>query len=253
MNGKILDYNSELKSGLIRGNDGNKYHFSIDDCKSTISPKSGADVDFEANGDKAVEIYILTKDAIDTIKETATDATVLAVKVSTSSIKKIMPYAVLTAIVIILVSLISVANTEYENYQHEEFIKQEQTKIDHDNEKAKLLFQNKQYNEALVLYTDLINRNNDRSQAVTFTLMAAECLIKLNNPIRAVAVLEKIFDYGDFSYLAETEKAKYYILKAKINKLNNTYEDHDNIFGEDYYSYNAKQACSYGDCSLVEK
>jgi hypothetical protein len=256
MQGKVLDYNNEFKSGLIRGNDDNKYRFSIDDCKSTISPKSGADVDFEPNGDKAVEIYILTKDAIDTIKETATDATVLAVKVSSSGIKKIMPYAIITAIVIILVSLIFVANTEYENYQHEEAIKQKQAKLNHDSEKAKLLFQNKQYNEALILYTDLIDRSYDitidRSQVVTFTLMATECLIKLNNPIRAEAALEKMDIYDN--NIAEEDKARYYVLKAKINKLNNDYKSTStDFFDSDYYSANAKSACSFGDCSLVEK
>lgn len=29
MIGKILDYNTEFKSGLIRGENGNKYRFSI--------------------------------------------------------------------------------------------------------------------------------------------------------------------------------------------------------------------------------
>lgn len=46
MQGKILDYSNEFKSGLIRGEDGNKYRFSIDDCKSAIKPRSGVEVDF---------------------------------------------------------------------------------------------------------------------------------------------------------------------------------------------------------------
>lgn len=74
MQGKILDYNNELKSGLIRGEDGNKYRFSIDDCKSTIIPKVGADVDFDTNGDKAVEVYILDQktDQANTVKSEPT-------------------------------------------------------------------------------------------------------------------------------------------------------------------------------------
>ncbi len=59
MQGKILDYNNEFKSGLIRGNDGNKYRFSVDDYESDGIPKVGAEVDFESNGDKAVEVYVL--------------------------------------------------------------------------------------------------------------------------------------------------------------------------------------------------
>lgn len=61
MQGKILGYNNEFKSGLIRGEDGNKYRFSIDDYKTDITPKIGAGVDFEFNGDKAVEIYVLNQ------------------------------------------------------------------------------------------------------------------------------------------------------------------------------------------------
>lgn len=59
MQGKILDYNNEFKSGLIRGDDGNKYRFSVDDVKSATTPKVGAEVDFESSGDKAVEVYVL--------------------------------------------------------------------------------------------------------------------------------------------------------------------------------------------------
>lgn len=71
MQGKILDYNTEFKSGLIRGEDGNKYRFSIDDCKSAINPKANAEVDFEPSGDKAVEVYVMTKDTMEDIKDIA--------------------------------------------------------------------------------------------------------------------------------------------------------------------------------------
>ncbi|MDP3441723.1 MAG: hypothetical protein Q8T08_02585 [Ignavibacteria bacterium] len=253
MQGKILDYNNEFKSGLIRGEDGNKYRFSIDDCKSDLKPRPNAEVDFEANGDKAVEIYVMTKDTV----SAAVDASVLAAKASTSVIKKIMPYAILIAVVIVLVSLIAVASDKYDSYQYEEARKHEEAKIKQDSEKAKLLFQDKQYNEALALYTDLFSRRND----VNFNLMAAECLIKLNNPIRAEAVLRKV-DVSDTlinddgeqydNNIDEREKARYYILKANINKLNNKYKSYG-ILDSDYYSANAEEACKYGDCSLVKK
>jgi len=97
MQGKILDYNTEFKSGLIRGEDGNKYRFSIDDCKSTIAPKVGAEVDFEPNGDKAVEIYVVTKDTVEAIKNiasSAVDAATTTVKSSKGTIKKIIFVAI---------------------------------------------------------------------------------------------------------------------------------------------------------------
>lgn len=74
MQGKILDYNSEFKSGLIRGEDGNKYRFSIDDCKSAIKPRTNAEVDFEPSEDKAVEVYILTNDTIKDATDTLLSA-----------------------------------------------------------------------------------------------------------------------------------------------------------------------------------
>lgn len=88
MQGKVLDYNSELKSGLIRGEDGNKYHFSIDECKSTITPKVGAEIDFEPHEDKAVEVYVLTKDAVDDIKDIASSAATATANVATVVIDK---------------------------------------------------------------------------------------------------------------------------------------------------------------------
>lgn len=261
MQGKILDYNNEFKSGLIRGEDGNKYRFSIDDCKSTIKPKSGAEVDFEHNDDKAIEIYVVTRDTVDEMKDIATsaiNATASAATTSKSAFKKIVPYAILIGLVIILVSLIAIGNDKYHDYQYEEARKQEESKIKHDSEKAHLLFANKQYEEALLLYTDLNNRSNEN----IFKFMLVECLIKLNNPIRAEAMLEKVNISDTFTdadgeqysqNVTDTDKAKFYILKAKINKLNNDYKSSSSIYDIDYYSYNAEEACKYGDCSLIAK
>lgn len=110
MQGKILDYNNEFKSGLIRGDDGKKYRFSIDDCKSAITPKAGADVDFEPNGDKAVEVYVMTKDTVDDIKDVASSAigaATIKVQASKGIIKKII--FVIIGIVIIFVAIGGIA------------------------------------------------------------------------------------------------------------------------------------------------
>lgn len=105
MQGKILDYNNEFKSGLIRGEDGNKYRFSIDDCKSTMSPKVGADVDFEPNGDKAIEVYVLDQqtDQANTIKSETTPTISLETQKNLIQIvKKIVIWGVVLFVVIII-------------------------------------------------------------------------------------------------------------------------------------------------------
>lgn len=94
MQGKILDYNNDMKSGLIRGNDGNKYRFSIDDCKSSVKPHIGAEVDFETNGDKATDIYVLTSSISSNVQE--------GINSTATTAKKILP----TIIIIIVVGII---------------------------------------------------------------------------------------------------------------------------------------------------
>lgn len=293
MQGKILDYNNELKSGLIRGENGNKYRFSIDDCKSVIKPRAGAEVDFESSGDKAVEIYVITKDTVDDIKNiatSATHATVEIVKTSASMSKKIIPYIIS---ILVLIGLAVLIYTVYENKQRqqaEERIAKEATsfanKIKATSIQADSFFVNKQYQDALSLYeslyqqlsqynesydsllSSLINTHTypySGQETVTFfQFRMVACLIELKNPIRAEGILSKINisdTYVDSNgeeinqNIDEKDKAKYYILKAKINALNKKYRPvggQYSFMDTDNYSSNAEQACRYGDCSLVK-
>lgn len=57
MKGKVSEYNSEMKSGIILGEDGNEYEFSIDDYKISIRPLEGFEVNFEPSGEKANNIH----------------------------------------------------------------------------------------------------------------------------------------------------------------------------------------------------
>lgn len=57
MKGKILDFNEESRSGVISGNDGNRYNFEIKEWKGTILPRAGKLIDFSINGDNAEAIY----------------------------------------------------------------------------------------------------------------------------------------------------------------------------------------------------
>lgn len=58
MKGKILEFDSTTRSGVISGDDGNRYTFSVEQWKSTILPKAGSRVDFSANDGAAEAIYL---------------------------------------------------------------------------------------------------------------------------------------------------------------------------------------------------
>ncbi|MCZ6454019.1 MAG: hypothetical protein O6909_07245, partial [Alphaproteobacteria bacterium] len=58
MRGKILDFSDANRTGLIGGDDGNRYEFSAADWKSEVVVAAGLEVDFVADGSRAKEIYV---------------------------------------------------------------------------------------------------------------------------------------------------------------------------------------------------
>jgi TM2 domain-containing membrane protein YozV len=60
MRGKVLSYADLEGTGLISGDDGNRYSFVRGDLKGDVrSVLPGTDVDFQAEGEKAVHIYLV--------------------------------------------------------------------------------------------------------------------------------------------------------------------------------------------------
>ncbi|MFA5214511.1 tetratricopeptide repeat protein [Sulfuricurvum sp.] len=59
MQGKILDYNNEMKSGFLRDDNGHKYHFFIGDCTNPEKLQAGSYINFEHDGERATTITIL--------------------------------------------------------------------------------------------------------------------------------------------------------------------------------------------------
>lgn len=57
MKGKTLSYDVNTKSGVISGDDGNRYKFNMLEWKSANQPRAGGKVDFAVTSDSAVEIY----------------------------------------------------------------------------------------------------------------------------------------------------------------------------------------------------
>lgn len=58
MKGKILDFSIQTNSGVISGDDGERYNFSGADWKSDRHPTRGMSVDFATDDYQAKEIYI---------------------------------------------------------------------------------------------------------------------------------------------------------------------------------------------------
>ena len=59
MKGKVLGYDAATGTGVINGDDGNRYKFSISDNKSPAPPKAGDEVDYVADAGAAKEIFIV--------------------------------------------------------------------------------------------------------------------------------------------------------------------------------------------------
>lgn len=65
MEGKILDYNSETKQGLIKSTDGNRYEFVAEEYRSQAEIKIGQNVDFQAEADnRATAIYLIKNELV---------------------------------------------------------------------------------------------------------------------------------------------------------------------------------------------
>ena len=59
MKGKILDFSIQNSSGIISGNDGQRYEFTTAEWKSDKFPKVGQEVDFVVENGKASSLYLI--------------------------------------------------------------------------------------------------------------------------------------------------------------------------------------------------
>jgi TM2 domain-containing membrane protein YozV len=58
MKGKILEFNIQNASGVISGDDGQRYNFSSSEWKSDKAPSANQIVDFSIDGENATGIYL---------------------------------------------------------------------------------------------------------------------------------------------------------------------------------------------------
>jgi hypothetical protein len=279
MQGKILDYNTEFKSGLIRGEDSSKYRFSIDDCKSAITPKANAEVDFEPSGDKAVEIYVMTKDALDDVKDVASSAintTAHVAKVGVEKTKLIMPIVkAFVAIAAVGLAIMYIINVYLPEQQENEFNEKRKSLFN----EGKQLIESGDYNNAILklqaakdmgtnykTYRQCVNEEGyNCSELEQYDFKIAHAYIGLKNPDKALELLSdpwkasapnpkaiSIFEQAGAFPTCQTvqgcniaeNKGYFCILASKAYQLKG-----DKLSAQSY----AQLACDYGDCSLVEK
>jgi len=99
MQGKILSYDNEKETGLISGEDDNFYTMSRVDCNSLILPKAGAEVVFEPSGEKATEIYVVSKEVEEEVHLSELDTR----KKSKSTLLPLLIIASIVAFIAVLV------------------------------------------------------------------------------------------------------------------------------------------------------
>lgn len=58
MKGVILDFNQDNRTGLISGEDGERYNFSVEDWNGSSLPRPGNKIDFSVNEGKAEAIFV---------------------------------------------------------------------------------------------------------------------------------------------------------------------------------------------------
>lgn len=58
MKGRILDFSVQSNTGVITGEDGDRYHFSGEQWRESKSPSRGMTVDFKVEGEQAKDIFL---------------------------------------------------------------------------------------------------------------------------------------------------------------------------------------------------
>jgi competence protein ComGC len=125
MQGKILDYNRDMKSGFLRDERENKYHFFVGDCTNPENLTIGADVDFEHDGEKATKITV-----IDLAREISENDAQLTKKLSVKKSKKLISLLLNLILVVTIVGLIVIViMSEMQKQKSEEVQKRYEAQI----------------------------------------------------------------------------------------------------------------------------
>jgi|GEM_PF-1824498 len=103
MQGKILDYNNDMKSGFLRDESENKYHFFMGDCTNPEKLEMGADVDFEYDGEKATKITV-----IESVKDMSAIKARFTKETSAKRSKKVISALLILILIVTIGALIGI-------------------------------------------------------------------------------------------------------------------------------------------------
>lgn len=227
MKGIILDWDDNLKTGLIRGNDDKKYKFSPADWKTKdVSPKAGHEVDFDVNGGSAENVYRLkastpASDMIDNAKHISSRTIPLVVKI------------IISLAILLTISIgISIIIDNIEKSKHEQKYEEYQS-ILHQGDSY---FKEGKFDEALSEYYKA-DSYGVKAEIRNFGIDVrryekAYCKLIQNKASECIELL-------DTEHLKNNE----YILRGKC------FEKADNL---ERASRDADLACNAGDCSLKQ-
>ncbi len=59
MRGNVIGFDPDTNTGAISGHDGNRYDFATQDWRGHSRPQHGDVVDFQAQGQRAIEVYLI--------------------------------------------------------------------------------------------------------------------------------------------------------------------------------------------------
>ena len=244
MKGIILHWDDNSDKGLIRGADELKYEFSSDDFKSQNKKiKAGIEVDFDKDGNVARNIYVIQSSTVCDIKDAVQET---AVKTGT----KLFNFSkVFIPLVVVVIALIAGGNYLLEertmnNNANKEFDEYQLAK-----QKADEYFGNKQYDKALVIYSDL-NRGgglalliaSDRwsdQQKVMFEKMSREVPISLMQTYKQLGMFNEcyhiFYQYDESKLLQEASSNQ---SSAEILRLKDECIDLNSTSGNNAIDYN---------------
>jgi tetratricopeptide (TPR) repeat protein len=147
--GKILNYNSDIRSGFLRDESENRYHFFSGDCTNPEKLKMGSDVMFEHDGEKATLITV-----IESINDISASEVKLTKETSVKKSKKIISILLILMLIVAIGGLVVIQRVSVlQDQKLEEVEKKYESQIENinkyllDNECSKALLEYSHANE----------------------------------------------------------------------------------------------------------
>lgn len=203
MQGKILDYNGDMKSGFLRDDSGHEYHFFIGDCTNPEKLQAGSYIDFEYDGTRATTITVLDhQDDISAINAKLTKEA--AVKRSKKLISAIMIFGLVLGIgafiVVIILSEMDAQQSKELQLKYESQISEIQKYLNESDCSAAALEYTQAADTRKEIYKKGAYSSFETHAKHGHGIDIAECFVKKNDFANAVKILD-VKEANDIDYL----------------------------------------------------